>query len=156
MKVLIDEVKIAIEGKDVVIKSYIPMTEKIAAGFVSINGAVSEDQSTFNDFMFESIFASQLVAKYSNFFEVFPEIKDMKVTESFDILETNRIIEQIVSAVEEMKPGEMDFFGNTIETMRQDFKKQFNGPARALIDTVEGLINLNQGNSIFEESNEEQ
>lgn len=128
-----DEVKkININDKEIEVKQYLPATDKYDLIMISLQQ--SKENGIYNDFKLDMFLHLNLVFMYTNL--TFTDKQREDLPGLFDILETNGIIEQVVSIIpqEEMQTIYSEI--NLIKDRLMEYENSFAGVANNFITNL--------------------
>ena len=128
-----DEVKkININDKEIEVKQYLPATDKYDLIMISLQQ--SKENGIYNDFKLDMFLHLNLVFMYTNLSFTDKQREDLPGL--FDILETNGIIEQVVSMIpqEEMQTIYSEI--NAIKDRLIEYENSFAGVANNFITNL--------------------
>ena len=128
-----DKVKvIKVEDKEIEVKQYLPANEKYDLIMISLQQALEDN--IINDFKLEIAFNLNLVFLYTNI--SFTDKQKEDLLKLYDILESNGVIDTIISAIPE---EEYNFVVDMLNTIKEESMKYNISVAGAINGIIENL-----------------
>ena len=128
-----DKIKvIKIEDKEIEVKQYLPSSDKYDLIMVSLQQALEDN--IINDFKLEIAFNLNLVFLYTNI--SFTDKQKEDLLKLYDILESNGVIDAVVSAIPE---EEYNFIVDMLDTIKEESMKYNISIAGAINGIIENL-----------------
>lgn len=128
-----DKVKvIKVEDKEIEVKQYLPSNDKYDLIMISLQQALEDN--IINDFKLEIAFNLNLVFLYTNI--SFTDKQKEDLLKLYDILESNGVIDAVVSAIPE---EEYNFIVDMLDTIKEESMKYNISVAGAINGIIENL-----------------
>lgn len=140
-----NSIPVQIHGKDVLIKNYLPMSEKIKFVQNVLNN--SADDNNFPNLMkIDVCFAYEIITQYTNI--TFTEEEQKDLTKLYDELLRSRVYSAVCNAI---PSGEFETITNYTHTIIEEFYKQQNSAMGIMEKVTSDYSNLDfEANDIRE------